>query len=70
MAFADYGRKAVDTPENVEPKLSQFHADRRPAILNQVGTLGPVAWSERPRPEKKKRVLPRLRARKENSKVG
>lgn len=39
----------------------------KPAILNKTGTLGQVKLNERPKPQKKKRILPKLPIRKEET---
>lgn len=73
MAFADYDNKDVTIAEP-DPKYAHFYADHRrelprekPAILNRTGTLGQVKLNERPKPEKKKRILPKVQMRKENT---
>lgn len=73
MAFADYDNKEVTITEP-DPKYAHFYADHRrelprekPAILNRTGTLGQVKLNERPKPEKKKRILPKVHVRKEDT---
>ncbi len=72
IAFAEYGNNNIVNsktvpPEEVDPKLAVFYNDHnkelpktKPAILNATGTLGRATFSERPKPEKKQRILPKL----------
>jgi hypothetical protein len=73
-AFADYGKvtniennTTMTTISEGDPKKAIYYKDygeelprTKPAILNATGTLGRAKFSERPKPEKKLRILPKL----------